>query len=130
MEDHRHRVFKHRESQRTEEQHAGQKNPADNAAVGQEVCQLRHDGAGLPGHQPFKVSRQGLKQLDLLDEVRQRDHRQDQQGHDGQQRVVGDGTCQQEALVGSKALQSPQGERAGVPQDLRGVAGVRLHWER
>ena len=93
----------------------------------QEVCQLSHDCPGLSGNQPFEVAAQSLQQRRLVDKVRQRNHREDEHGHNRQQGVVRNGPGQQQALVGAESLQRADGEGSGMPENLRGVATRELH---
>ena len=52
--------------------------------------------------------------------MREHDQDQDQQGHKREQGVVGDGPREQNALVGPKALEHGQRERAGALEHLGG----------
>ncbi|MNS91539.1 hypothetical protein D3C72_1256330 [compost metagenome] len=122
-EDHAHGVFQHGKRQGTEKQHGQQQQPADHAAVVEEMRDLGHDGFRLPGYQPFQVMAYGLQQFVLRDHVRQGHHHQHQQGHDGQQRVIRDGARQQQALIGAETLQHLQHEGQRVDEDVgTGVA--------
>jgi len=118
QEDHRHRALQHREGQRAEEQHGRQQDPSDDVPVLQEIRKLDHDRMGLPRHDPFEVAAQGLQQLALVDQLREHDHREDQQWNDGQQRVIGDRSGQQQSLVGAETLQDAPGESARTGQNM------------
>ena len=117
-EDHAHGVFEHREGQRTEEQHGERQHPGDDGPVVEEVRDLGDDRARLARRQQLEIAAQGVQQFGLVDEVRQHHHDQHQEGHDGQQRVVGDGAGQQQALVGAEALEDLEGEGQRMRQDV------------
>ena len=127
QEDHRHGVFKHRERQRTEEQHSRQQHPANDIAVGQELVEFAHDRSRLARDQPFEIAPDRHQQFGLVEKVRQRDHAQQQQRHDRQQRVVRHRACQQQPLVGAKRLQRLQREAAGVRQHVSRVTAHQSH---
>lgn len=85
-------------------------------ALLQEDCQLGHPRVRLTRDQTFEIAPDGVQQLDLVDDVRKRDHRQDQQRHDRQQGVLGNSACQQQALIGSERLQRWQRKCPGMLQ--------------
>ncbi len=126
-EDHRHGVFQHRERQRTEEQHRAEQDPADRGAGAQERRQLGHQRAGLSGHDPLEVARQRRQQQLRVDHMRQRDHHQDQQRHDRQQRVVGHRSGQQQALVGAELDQRAPQEAPRMTEQVADAGVEKLH---
>ena len=93
----------------------------------QKVRELDDDGFGLTGHQPFEISAQRLQQCRLLDKMRQRDHGQDQHGHDGQQGVVRHRPGQQQALIGAEPFQRAHGEGPRVLADLSKLMTEKMH---
>ena len=92
----------------------------------QEVGQFRGDESALARREPADVAAQRLQQGVLINHMRQGNRHQNQQGHDGQQRVIGHGTGQQQALVGAKALEHPQRESAGMAENI-GKIGRKRH---
>ena len=86
----------------------------------EEARQFGDQRARLPRHQPLQVAPERLQEFGLADDVRQRDHDQDQQRHHRQQRVVRHRAGEQQTLVRPEGLQYPQGERAGMAQYLQG----------
>ena len=89
------------------------------AAVGQKVGELLDDGGRLARHQPGEIAADRAEQLAFAHHVRERDHRQDEQGHDRQQGVVGHRAGEQQALVGTKGLEGLPGESTGMTQHVQ-----------
>jgi hypothetical protein len=127
QEDHGHGLLQHGEGQGAEEQHRSQQQPTDHIAMFDEVAQLGDHRLGLAGHDPFQVAAEGGEQLALFDQVGQHDHRQDEERHDRQQRVIGDGARQQQALVGLEALEHAPREGPGMRDDVGGRRAEHLH---
>src|SRR3954452_6238336 len=98
-------------------------------AVGQKGSQLLNQRARLTRHNELKILPQGLEKLVLAEEVRERHQREDQQWDEREQGVVGDRPREQDALVGPKAFEHSQRERAGVREHLRGSATQASHGE-
>jgi hypothetical protein len=104
-EDLRHRLLQDGKGQRAEEQHGAEQHQAERGAAVEEAGNVGQHGRRLARHQPFKVEAQGGDQFVRRNPVRQRQHRQNDHRHQGEQRVVGDGAGQQQPVVGGEAAQ-------------------------
>ena len=122
-----HRILQNREGEGAEKHHGHQQHPADHAAMVQKACQFTNHRLGLSRNQPFKISSQRGEQLALVDDLRQRDHHENKQRHDRQQRVVRDGTGQQQPLIRTKGAQDAQGESPWVRHHVRGLSSESSH---
>ena len=85
------------------------------------LAKLADHCLGLTRDQPLQIPRQRRKQLRLVDDVRQSDQHENEQRHDGQQRVVRHRSGQQQPLVGAKGAQDAEREGAGMLGHVRGA---------
>ena len=92
----------------------------------EEGAQLVHERARPTGHDKLQVRAERHQQPLGVDDVGQHDHHQDEQRHEGEQRVVGDGPREEQSLVGAKGLEHAQAEGDRMLEDLSGV-GSQAH---
>src|SRR5882724_9431761 len=93
----------------------------------EKYLQLAHNRFGLSRNQPLHIPTQGMKQFRLTDNVRECYDNENEQGHEGQQGVVGNRTRQKESLVGAEALQRLKRESPRVLQRLRRLRSEDIH---
>src|SRR6185295_10837354 len=72
---------------------------------------------------PAEIALERLEQQRLVEDMRQRDHDQDEQRNDGEQRVVRHRAREEQSLVLAESAQHPQRESAGVLQDFKPCRG-------
>src|SRR5688500_11086024 len=94
----------------------------------EKFLQLAHNRIGLPRNQPLHIPTQGMQHFRLTDKVRECYDNENEQGHEGQQGVVSNGTSQKESLVGAEALQRLKRESHRVLQRLRRLRCEDVHW--
>ena len=99
-EDDAHRLFQPGKGQRTEEQQAAHEQETDAEPVAQEGIDIGQHGPATGWAPAIPGSAEHGEQLRLADQVRQREDAENEQRHDGEQRVVGHRAGQQQALVG------------------------------
>jgi hypothetical protein len=109
-----HGIFEHRECERAEKHHRREKHPADDTAMVQEEGELRDDGRGLPRDKPFEIPPYRGEERPLVDDRGERDQHERQQRYDGEQRVVGNRTGEQQRLIRAEGAQDAQRKRNGV----------------
>src|SRR5262245_59024951 len=93
----------------------------------EKVLQFAHNCVGLSRNQPLQIPNQGMKQFRLIDNVREYDDNENEQGHEGQEGVVSDGARQKKSLVGAEALQRLKRESRRVLQRLRSPRSEDSH---
>ena len=71
-----------------------------------------------------------MKQLRLIDKVGECNDDQNEQRHNGQQRVIGDATCQEQSLIGAKAPQDLERKGARVLQYQPSPGSENVHLPR
>ena len=125
VEDHRHRALQRAERERAEHEQRDEQDAADRHAVGEERCERRHHGVAGRGRDQFDVAIQRRQELVAAHDEGQREHEQDQQRDDRQQRVVGDRAGEQQPLVAAELAQHLAREGDGVPCDRE--PGMRTH---
>ena len=123
QKNHRDRTLQHLETERTEKQHRDEQHPADQLSVVEQRLQLRQNRTALTRHRKFQSLAYRCQQHLLVDHIRQHDHHQDKQRHDGEQRVISHRTRQQQTLIRLKRSQHLHRKGEGVPDDM-GCAGV------
>ena len=99
QKNHRDRVLKDLEAELAEKQHRNEQHPANDVAVGKKCPQLNDNCLAFARHHEFERAAQRGEQDFLVDHVRQRDHHQDQERDNREQRVIGNRPGKQQSLV-------------------------------
>lgn len=99
VEDRGDGVLQHRKRHGAEEQEPHDAHDTHHLALGEEASDLIGDGVGLAGNQEVQIRGHGFQQALFVDEMRERHQQHREEGHDGQQRVVGHRPREQQSLT-------------------------------